>query len=397
MNRRLGVPFFLLSRNLRSGNKWTLSLTIFMMAVAFINLIFIASLFNGIITGANRQIVDTTTSDLFLTPNTGSDTFTDVPSLLTAVRATSGVRNAAAEMVVPGNLQFQNVKGSWSIFAITPSEMAGSINLSTTVASGTYLADDDADGILLGRQVAGGDGVELNTFSLKGAKVGDQVTLTSGAMSKVLTVRGIINSHFINADQRAFISYAALQSFMPKLASQATMILTRTATGSDVSAVQAHLVGANLNVQVHPWNDAAGLMKTVTDSFVSVNVLLSFVAVLIAAVTIFIVVYIDIVNRRQQIGILRAIGVSPFIIRSQYVLQTILYAVSGVIVGLALFYAAIVPYFQAHPFTLPIGQITLAPDAADFSARIVSIIIVAIVAGLIPVTFITRMKLLKAI
>jgi putative ABC transport system permease protein len=398
MRRSIAIPFFLMTRQLRSGNKWTLSLTVFLIAVAFVNLIFVAALFNGIITGSNEQIIRTITGDVFLTPPAEQETFTDAAALVRSVRATPGVAAVSAELAIPGNLRYQNVKGNWAIIAVQPSAQAQVTNLCNSIARGACLADDDSDGILLGRQLAGGSGVELDSFSLHGAEVGAAVELLVGAnVVKTFIVRGIVDSKFMNADQRAFITTAGVASFQPTLANQSTTIIVRAAEGTTAEQLRDRLAGADLAAAVHLWEDAAGLMKSVTGSFMSINVLLSTVAILIAAVTIFIVIYIDISNKRQQIGILRAIGISPHVIRAQYVLQSALYAIAGVVLGFVLFTAVLVPYFHAHPFVLPIGDMILVPDPADFSIRVISIVAVAIASGLVPAFIVTRLKLLSAI
>jgi putative ABC transport system permease protein len=138
-------------------------------------------------------------------------------------------------------------------------------------------------------------------------------------------------------------------------------------------------------------------MKSVTKSFRSINVLMSFVGLLIAAVTIFIVIYIDILNRKRQIGILRAIGIHAWIIRATYVLQSSVYALAGVIFGSAIFFAAIVPYFAAHPFSLPLCDAVLVINPLDFSVRAETVVLLAIVSGLIPTVLVTRMQILDAV
>ena len=93
------------------------------------------------------------------------------------------------------------------------------------------------------------------------------------------------------------------------------------------------------------------------------------ICMIIAAVTIFIVIYLDISNKRQQIGILRAIGIKAYLIRSVHVLQTVIYAVLGLAVGSLLYFIIIVPYFLAHPFSIPIGDVTLVYTWQDFLFR----------------------------
>jgi ABC-type lipoprotein release transport system permease subunit len=71
------IPFFLISRHLRRGNKWTLALVIFLMSVAFINLVFINSLFNGIVERADEQVIATTSGNITMQPSRGSQYISD--------------------------------------------------------------------------------------------------------------------------------------------------------------------------------------------------------------------------------------------------------------------------------------------------------------------------------
>jgi len=89
--------------------------------------------------------------------------------------------------------------------------------------------------------------------------------------------------------------------------------------------------------------------------------------------------------------------VKPSLIVWSYIFQAIVYALSGILFGTALYFAALVPYFSAFPFVLPIGDARLAFDAVGYVIRLETFIFVSIGAGLIPVLFITRIKLLNAI
>ena len=138
-------------------------------------------------------------------------------------------------------------------------------------------------------------------------------------------------------------------------------------------------------------------MQSITKSFVTINALLTVVGFIIAAVTIFIIIYVDITHRRQEIGILRALGIKSYLITSTYILQSTVYSLFGVALGTALFFGILVPYFQARPFSLPLGDVTLFISPADFASRAVAVVVVAILSGLIPAVIATRKNLLDDI
>jgi len=381
------------------SNKWTLSLIIFFIAIAFINMIFVTSLFNGIIEGFNEQIIDTSTGHILVTPAHGEDVIKNAPNILAKIESIAGIEAASAEVIVPGSIQYGNTKGSWQILAIDPERERTVTNVAAKMIEGNYLDAGDAGGIIIGSSIADSDAAEgaANPFAFSGINVGDTVTVLFGSSGYELTVRGIFKTKFIDTDDKAFITLDALKAMNPLYDNEATKIIVRAEkTGSEAELISS-LKANGIKQNVYSWTEASTLMESISDSFLGINVILSIVGVLIAAITVFIVIYIDISSKRKQIGILRAIGIKPYLIQAMYVILTAVYSVAGVIIGSAIFFGAIIPYFNAHPFVLPIADATLMVNPGDFIARLETLIWVAIGAGLIPAIHITRIKLLDAI
>jgi len=396
MKTQLRLPFYLAWQYIRRGRKWTFFLTLFMMSVAFINLIFVSSLFAGIIDGTNKQIINTMTGNFYITPNDGQDYVTNKNHAVELLTNLDDVVGASARTQVPARMTYKNIRGSWQILAVDPNNEKRVSNVADKMIAGSFLEPDDLDQIIIGRQIAGGEGVEENAFSFKGAQVGDKVTLTFDGFSKEFTIKGIFATKFVEADNRAFISANALSALIPATNNVATTIAVKTDKTVDSNFIDK-ISALNIDGKVYSWQEAAGLMKSVAESFKSINALVSIVGILIAAITIFIIIYVDIVNKRKQIGILRAIGIKSYIIIFSYVILAAVYAVAGVILGTALFFAAIVPYFQAHPFVLPICDAVLVLSKLDYIARAEAIMWVSVISGLIPAALTTRTKILDAI
>ena len=259
------------------------------------------------------------------------------------------------------------------------------------------MTDDDTEGIIIGEQIAGGDGVENNAFSFKGAEVGDKVTLTLGTIEKEFTIRGILRTGFLTADMFSYITLDALTQLTPELDNTATTILVRIDSNADLDKTIEEINNLNLNVSVYPWQDASGVMSSMTASFTSINTLMTIVGVLIAAVTVFIVIYVDISNRRRKIGVFKAIGITPSIIVGSYLLLSAVYAFAGILAGTVLFYGVAMPYFEAHPFVLPIADVHLVLPFSEYIWRASVVFWVAIASGLIPSLIVSRAKMLDSI
>lgn len=398
MKSELRLPFYLTWKYLQRGRRWTLFLTLFLMSVAFINLVFISSLFNGIIQGTNDQIINTMTGNIYITPPLGSDYITNQDQFLSRLRSINGITGTSAQLNLPAQLSFKDISGNWQILAVNPQDEASVTNISKKIIAGSYLNSNDDNQILIGRQIAGGPGVEENAFSFKGAKVGDKVTITYGAgMTKVFTIKGIFETKFMQTDERAFITESALKEMMPNLDGKATTVVVKINNPNDSNNIIDTIKKSGIDGQIYTWKDAAGLMTSVSDSFTSINILMSFVGILIAAITVFIVIYVDIINKKRQIGILRAVGIKPYIIIFSYVILSAVYAVIGVIFGTAIFYIVLVPYFNVHPFSLPICDAVLMLSNIDYIARTEAIIWVSLFSGLIPSIIVTKTKMLDAI
>jgi putative ABC transport system permease protein len=103
------------------------------------------------------------------------------------------------------------------------------------------------------------------------------------------------------------------------------------------------------------------------------------------------------VNRRRQIGILKAIGMKERIIIMSYVMQAVFFAILGIIAGMLIINYAIVPYFIRNPLQMPIGLVGLALVNRDLAISIFSMLVVSMVAGFIPSWMVTRQNIIKAI
>lgn len=396
MKTQLRLPFYLAWQYIRRGRKWTLFLTLFLMSVAFINLIFMSSLFAGIIDGSNKQIINTTTGNVYITPKDGQDFINSKEETLEKLNSINDILSASARTQLPARLEYKNIRGNWEILAINPNDEKRVTNIADKIAEGSFLDKNDENQIIIGRQIAGGENVEQNAFSFKGARVGEKVTLLFDGASKEFTIKGIFNTKFMQSDLRAFVTEKALDQLIPATKNKATTIVAKTGKENDKEVVDK-VQALNIDGKVYSWQDATGLMKSIAESFKSINALVSIVGILIAAITIFIIIYVDIINKRKEIGILRAIGIKPYIIISSYVILAAIYAVAGVIFGTLIFQFAIAPYFQAHPFVLPICDAVLVITKTDYIVRAETIMWVSVISGLIPAAITTRSKMLDAI
>lgn len=391
------IPSFLVRRFLERSRHFTLVLTVLFIGAAFINLLFVASLLNGIARGTDDQVVNAYVGDATIGPPEGQRAIPRVTAALALIRRLPGVVGVSAQTIVPATLEYGPTQVSREVLAVDPEDEQTVTNIAHKMVAGTFLRPHDLDGIVIGIQIAGGPGVELNETSLKGARVGETIVLSTHGAVRPFTIRGIFKTKFLTTDLRAFISRDAWDRLDPAGHDRATMILVKGGKRGEEGALVDVLRASGIHGTFSTWKDSAGIMKSITKSFVSINITLSFVGLFITAVTIFIVVYIDVMDRRRQIGVLRALGVEPWVVRVTYMLEASVYALAGLLLGLVVFFGAVVPLVAAHPFSLPLCDAVLVVDPKELVVRGAAVLAVAIIAGLVPAVLATRMAILDAI
>lgn len=146
-----------------------------------------------------------------------------------------------------------------------------------------------------------------------------------------------------------------------------------------------------------PWQALTSTVKDLTGSFDSIRSILNAVSLLVAAIAVFIVTYVDLVSKRRTVGIERAIGITAGAIVLSYVFKAIAFAVVGVVVGAALFTFVAVPVVNAHPFQFPIGPVTLSVTAGEMRGGAAVLVVVAALGALAPAWRSVRLRILDAI
>lgn len=394
------TAMFLAARALTRGAVGVLAMTVAMMALVFVQLLFIPALIEGAIDQVEDQLVETSTANIQVTPPDGASTISDPEAVADDLAAVDGVAAVSPQRRVASEVTHGSTGGSWPVQAVDPDAYADVFATESNLIEGEWLDPGDTDGIVLGIGVAGAGLEDVSSYrsSLRTVHTGDTVSVTfANGSTSDLTVVGIYRNRFASSDAQALISQAAADAHAPALASTASIIHVRTDERGDEGRVVEALREAQPNLDYETWQDQLQAIDEQVKSFDLIKQILRVVSLLIAAVTIVIVTYIDLVSKRRTIGIERAIGIRGDAVVTSYVLKAIAFALAGVAVGLALMFSAIVPLIEDHPFSFPNGPVTLSLDARQLRTDAVVLVAVAVVSALAPAIRSVRIPLLTAI
>jgi putative ABC transport system permease protein len=285
-------------------------------------------------------------------------------------------------------------------YGIMPEQEKKVFEVRDWLVEGSYLDERDRDKILLGIQLAGADqsDVELYSHSLRHAHAGDKVTVAyNNGYVKQYTVKGIFRTGFIQTDLQAFTTQLEYESIIPGAHDTATELHVRLEKNADPVEIMRRIAMFNSDVDFQTWQQNAGIVNSMTTSFLLINSILDVVNALVAGITIFIITYVDVINKRRQIGIQRAIGIKNRAIVFSYLLRALCYVTVGLVIARLLFRLVIIPLEATHPFYFPFGAVYLTMEIPLLIRTTILLLTVSLVAAYIPVKLITRIKILDAI
>ena len=408
----LKLALFLAFKSIIKGNRWALALIILVMSLSFVNLLLTPSILSGLTNTLNRQQIDTLYGNIVVDPPLTEHYMSQASLIEKKIEQIPGITGVSTHLNSSAFIEYQwkekdspsdkGESGTWSVIGIDPTREVNVTTIHEHIIQGDYLDGNDRDEIVLGVEIAGSDGAQTADFlTLQGVKVGDEVRLIyPNGVQREYRVKGIFQAkEMTRADRLAFVTQKEMASVLGRQVynDRASQILVRTGEGVTESQIIQGISSLGINAEVRSWSEYGGALGGIVSSFDVITSLIGTIGLVVAGIVMFIVIYINVINKRRQIGILRAIGIKRDVIIGSYLTQALFYAILGIVFGGLIFGYGIQPYFELHPLDLPLGQVSLAVRALTISSAVLGLLIAAVLAGLIPVMSITRQRIIQAI
>ena len=405
---KIRISLSLAFKSIIRGNRWAALMIVVLMALSFTNLLLTPSIMSGVTHSLDSQQINTIFGNIVVTPSRGNAYIDDVSQATASLEQMPGVTGVAPHLAQsavisyqPEDAAAQTSSGNWTVTGIDPGRESSVTTISKDLIAGSYLAPSDTDAIVIGVEIAGGPQAENADFlTLGGVGVGDTVSVTfANGVERSFTVKGIFQAQDGQADSQAFITQTEMASVMGGDSSgdMATQILVKISDDSQEASVISAFNNMGLDAVARSWRDYGGSVSGVVSSFNVVTSLIGIIGLVVAGIVMFVVIYINAMHKKRQIGILRAVGINRGTIMLSFVTQAMLYAVLGIVLGGLLFGAGIQPYFAAHPINLPIGSVSLAVNTDTVVKGVMGILAASLLAGIIPVMSITRQNIIRSI
>lgn len=397
MLKNLKVSLFLAYRSIKRGNLGTLILTIVIMSLIFVNMIILPSFVSGIGEAIVVTSIGTTYGNIIIEPKENDIYINDVNSIQKKLNGMPGVVGTASRYRAGATLTYKNDFVSGAIHSMNPADEEVVSIFHKGLIDGEFLSKEDTNEILLGIDLVGKEGEEGDQSDLGGRTVGDKITVTfSNGIIKEYRLKGIFSVSSMGVDSYAFISEKEMESVLG-VDNKASEILVKLNQRGTEKEFKKKIMELGISEDIKTYDDKlAGTMENIIGSFSFISIISTVISLIMAVIVIFIIIYINTVNKRKQIGILKAIGINQRVIIHSYVIQALFYCFLGIVFGLIILWFLVL-YMVANPIPFPIGDVMPIVEQQLIIQSILSLIVVSLIAGYIPSWKTARENILKAI
>jgi ABC-type lipoprotein release transport system permease subunit len=415
----LRVGWFLAVEQLRRASRGTTGLIIFIMVLTFLNLVVVSGLLVGLISGSFGAYREGYSGEMIVTSAAGRDHIEHSQEFVNFLDTHPKVKVASPRYSIgstilgtldrnPGNNERPN-QIQIMLTGIDVNKEERTTGFSRFVIKGRNLNPGETDGILIGANMI----KKYSSFAdanipgldfLKNVDIGSRVRVTiAGADGKKVVkdyyLRGILKSKIDQISTRAFVTAGELKRLLPSDKGEYQEIAVRTDplyAPTLVAQSKSFLGPESARIQTSD-ESIPSFLRDIESTMGLLGNALSSIALVVASITVFIVIYINAVTKRKYIGIMKGIGINPQSILFSYVVQALFYGLVGSAIGLVLTFGFLKPYFNAHPINFPFSDGILVATFTGAFLRVAILLVVTLLAGYIPARLIIRRNALDAI
>lgn len=410
--RNLKLAFFLATRQVRRSTPWSTILIIVVMTLTFLNLVVVSGILVGLPVGAVNVLRDRYTSDVILNTLREKTYIEQSPTIIETVQTLPEL-----VAVSPRYVEAVSVEANYKtrtrtndlpeqvgtlLVGINPAQEEAVTGLQELVVKGSYLAPSDFDQVMLGSLLLD-QYLPLDTpgfLTLRGVDVGSKIKIKVNGIEREVMVKGIVASKADEVDRRVFMVDSQVRQLIGRTDFNVDEVAIRLTGPEYASSTKAALLanGFDQYAKVQTYEDAQPkFLDDIKKTFSLLGGIISSIGLAVAAITIFIVIFINAITRRKYIGIMKAIGIDAKAIELSYMLQSLFYACVGSVLGLVLVYGVLVPYFNAYPIQFPFSDGILVAPFGGTMFRVLLLVLTTAIAGYIPARIIVSKNTLNSI
>lgn len=406
MPRQIQVSLILAYSEIKNSSILTNLLIIFVMVLTFLNLIFGRGILTGLPQGATQGYKNNYTGDVLISNLDNENYIKKISTITNLLDQSNYVKDYSVRYVTPMFItsdyklkDSDQTKIFVDIALVDLQKESKYFDLNTFLIDGNFTPNKTIIGSRLLEEYSSTQGV--GETSLKNTGVGDKIEISNQNVKVQTDIEGVIKSKVTQVERKVYVSkndYVTLvgQNHKNTAKEIAVILIPGVDINQFVSSLKAK--GINEYAQVKTFEQAQPqFLNDIKTTFSVLGDVIGGVGLFISCITIFIIIYVNAVNKRRNIGILKGIGIPTSTIVVSFIFQALFYSLFGSLIGMFLLFAYIVPFFTKNPLDFPFADGVLLAPVDEVLVRFFVLTVASVISGFIPAFLITKQKTINAI
>ena len=379
-------------------NKSILIFTILIISLGFISSIIIYGVLKDVTYDLQENFIETNMGHVILEPYGDNDKIENVENVIKKIKTLPNILGIAK--VNKKTARMYDSNGDYIdtiVYVINPEEFSQISVIDGIIKEGSWLNKGEKNKILMGC-INIDKCSEIKAFDTIDIGVGEKVrTIFNGYPETELTLQGIYDHRYFEIETASYINEdTAIEIFNDYDSSMADQIIIRLPDRIYTQKTIEEISKFEINAKIFTWEEKSSRLSSVVDSFEIIGDISFFIGLLISAISIYIILYINILNKKTQIGIIKAIGIKSRVIALSYVMLSFFLGVIGSIMGILLT-LSMVEYFNFNPIQTGVGELVPLVTTKIFLFVGSAIMFASIISGYIVSKKITKQNIIEAI
>ncbi len=353
------------------------------------NIIFVNGLMDGMVSYDIDNTVESSIGHLNIYPKEDERFIDGLGIKEERLKELKEVEAFSPRLSASGTLSNKELSFPVVILGLDPEKEGRVTRLLEKLESGASLNSNDLNAILVSSRLA--EDLKLSA--------GDEATLAfETGNTREYRVKGIVRTGNLDFDSTTVIMPLGEANRQLGIDNKASVILIKLRNKEAADAYKPVLMQELDVSNVKTWKEEIEFLLRFSEAWRSFAKVISAVGLIAAAVSVGIIIYINVIHKKRQIGIMKALGAKDSFVFKIFIMEAALFGVIGVGIGDVLGYLAI-KYTEAHPFYDAVMQAWISARFDYYllyNATLVSFA-VTILSGVYPAIKASRVDIIKAI
>jgi lipoprotein-releasing system permease protein len=346
----------------------------------------------GLVEGLKHDLTNNAlkvSGDIIIYPAKGEKFIPSLRSKEKKLGLLSEVEAIAPRLEFVGVLSFKEISKPVQIIAIEPEKERRTTKIIEKIIEGEFLYDRDKNEIMITKRLS--EDMKIT--------IGDEVILIfeNGARKKY-KIKGILHLGVPELDASGvFINFEEAEEIMG-IKDIASTILVKLKNRYISDEYKFVIMQQLSHSEIKSWEEEIGWILGAIRTMEELGNTVAFASLLAAVISVMVIIYINVVRRTRQIGIMKAIGASDSFVFTVFLLEAAIFGILGTITGDIAGYVAC-KYFETHPFYDPIYKDYIGTRFTIevlYRASTVTLIS-ALAAGIVPALKARRLEIVKTL